>query len=120
MRCPRCEDAELTERDRQEVKVDICQSCRGVWLDRGELEKLMASAERAAAEEQAYWSGRPAAERAAGPVEREPSGVYREPRSDHDRDRDRHDDRSHPVHGQHRGYPRKKKHWLDTLGDIFD
>jgi uncharacterized protein len=118
MRCPRCEDAELIERDRQDVKVDICQSCRGVWLDRGELEKLMAYAERAAAEEQAYWSGRPGTEGAAAPVGREPSGVYREQRSDRDRDRDR--DRSHHGHGHDRGYPRKKKHWLDTLGDIFD
>jgi uncharacterized protein len=118
MRCPRCEDAELIERDRQAVKVDICQSCRGVWLDRGELEKLMAYAERAAAEEQAYWGERPGAERPGAerpgperppaPVDREPSGVYRE------------HDRSHHGHGQHRGYPRKKKHWLDTLGDIFD
>jgi uncharacterized protein len=117
MMCPRCEDAELTERDRQAVKVDICQNCRGVWLDRGELEKLMAQAERAAEEEQAYYRGRPGAERAAPPVDREPSGVYREQRPDRERDRD---DRSHYGQGHERGYPRKKKHWLDTLGDIFD
>jgi len=104
MRCPRCEDAELAPRDRQDITVDICQSCRGVWLDRGELEKLMAHAERAAAEEQACWSGRPGTEPAASRDDREPSGVFRE----HDRSQ------------RDRGHPRKKKHWLDTLGDIFD
>jgi uncharacterized protein len=117
MRCPRCEDAELSERERQEVKVDVCPGCRGVWLDRGELEKLMAQAERAATEEQAYWSARPGGERApAAPSDREPSGVYREPYADRDRDRSR----AGHGYGQSHGHPRKKKHWLDTLGDIFD
>lgn len=121
MRCPRCEDAELLERDRQEVKVDVCQSCRGVWLDRGELEKLMAYAERAAAEEQAYWGARPGGEPAPAPVQREPSGPpVREQRFDHDRDRD-HDRPRYPQgHDHDHRYPRKKKHWLNTLGDIFD
>jgi len=40
--CPRCHTAELVERDRAGVLIDICPTCRGVWLDRGELEKLIA------------------------------------------------------------------------------
>ena len=41
MLCPRCETPALDERERDGVTVDVCRSCRGVWLDRGELEKLM-------------------------------------------------------------------------------
>lgn len=42
MNCPRCERAQLVEVDRDGVSIDRCDSCRGVWLDRGELEKLIA------------------------------------------------------------------------------
>ena len=42
MTCPRCHTAEMNEKDRSGVKIDVCPSCRGVWLDRGELDKLIA------------------------------------------------------------------------------
>lgn len=42
MNCPRCETAVLVEIDRDQVTIDRCERCRGVWLDRGELEKLIA------------------------------------------------------------------------------
>lgn len=42
MLCPRCETPSLIELDRQGLTIDRCERCRGVWLDRGELEKLMA------------------------------------------------------------------------------
>lgn len=45
MKCPHCPDAILAMVDRQGVEIDYCPSCRGVWLDRGELDKLL---ERAA------------------------------------------------------------------------
>ncbi len=35
----------LAERDRDGVVVDICTACRGLWLDRGELEKLLRRAD---------------------------------------------------------------------------
>jgi uncharacterized protein len=41
MKCPRCESA-MTELDRDGITIDRCERCRGVWLDRGELEKLLA------------------------------------------------------------------------------
>jgi uncharacterized protein len=44
MQCPRCENVVLSEIDRSGVTVDRCASCRGIWLDRGELEKLIARA----------------------------------------------------------------------------
>lgn len=39
MKCPKC-GADLKETKVRDVAVDICTSCRGVWLDRGELELL--------------------------------------------------------------------------------
>ena len=42
MRCPRCAAA-LVERTRVGVAVDVCDDCRGVWLDRGELDKILAA-----------------------------------------------------------------------------
>ena len=44
MRCPRCENVTLEEIDRSGVTVDRCASCRGIWLDRGELEKILSRA----------------------------------------------------------------------------
>lgn len=41
MNCPRCESS-LSELDRDGITIDRCTGCRGVWLDRGELEKLLA------------------------------------------------------------------------------
>ena len=40
MKCPVCQvDLQMT--DRQGIEVDYCPKCRGVWLDRGELDKLI-------------------------------------------------------------------------------
>lgn len=41
MKCPTCPDARLVMTDRQGVEIDYCPQCRGVWLDRGELDKLL-------------------------------------------------------------------------------
>lgn len=43
MRCPWC-NVPMREVERRGVRIDVCPECRGVWLDRGELEKLLASA----------------------------------------------------------------------------
>ena len=40
MTCPAC-GGELVEIERSGVRVDACRSCRGVWLDRGELDKII-------------------------------------------------------------------------------
>ena len=45
MYCPVCKDVVLVMADRQGIEVDYCPRCRGVWLDRGELDKII---ERAA------------------------------------------------------------------------
>jgi Zn-finger nucleic acid-binding protein len=94
MICPRCETT-LDERDRDGILVDHCPRCRGVWLDRGELEKLISRASREYAEyAQSY-------QRDDTP----PRGVRYE----------RDDDERHRYPPHHR-----KRSWLESLGDIFD
>jgi len=46
MNCPVCNNASLVMSERSGIEIDYCPTCRGVWLDRGELDKLI---ERAAA-----------------------------------------------------------------------
>lgn len=41
MKCPVCKDVSLVMSDRQGIEIDYCPSCRGVWLDRGELDKII-------------------------------------------------------------------------------
>ena len=41
MKCPVCPDTTLLMSERQGVEIDYCPTCRGVWLDRGELDKLI-------------------------------------------------------------------------------
>jgi Zn-finger nucleic acid-binding protein len=41
MKCPTCDDVELKMTDRQGIEIDYCPTCRGVWLDRGELDKII-------------------------------------------------------------------------------
>jgi Zn-finger nucleic acid-binding protein len=48
MRCPAC-DTRLVELERSEVLIDACPECRGVWLDRGELDRILDRERRAAA-----------------------------------------------------------------------
>lgn len=41
MNCPVCKDARLVMTERQGIEIDYCPDCRGVWLDRGELDKIL-------------------------------------------------------------------------------
>ena len=45
MKCPVCNNVDLVMSERQGVEIDYCPQCRGIWLDRGELDKIL---ERAA------------------------------------------------------------------------
>lgn len=40
MKCPNCSET-LVISDRQGIEIDYCPQCRGVWLDRGELDKIL-------------------------------------------------------------------------------
>lgn len=87
MKCPHCENAELLMSDRQGVEIDYCPQCRGVWLDRGELDKLI--------ERSATVSGAAQAGAHGGQAPR---------RSDYDG-------------SDHRGGYRKQKSWLSEIFD---
>ena len=41
MNCPACENIILEETKRGNVMIDICPNCKGIWLDRGELAKII-------------------------------------------------------------------------------
>lgn len=53
--CPNCNTG-MTQIQRSEIEIDICPQCRGVWLDRGELEKLLQPVRQYASEERQYES----------------------------------------------------------------
>jgi Zn-finger nucleic acid-binding protein len=41
MNCPVCKDTTLVMTNRLGIELDYCPQCRGVWLDRGELDKIV-------------------------------------------------------------------------------
>ena len=41
MKCPICTSTDLVLSERQGVEIDYCPDCRGLWLDRGELDKII-------------------------------------------------------------------------------
>ena len=41
MKCPSCSTSSLVITERSDIEIDYCPQCRGVWLDRGELDKLI-------------------------------------------------------------------------------
>jgi Zn-finger nucleic acid-binding protein len=102
MNCPRCETTPLVERDREGIVVDGCPACRGLWLDRGELEKLIARATR---EIEEPWDG---------------GGDTRPRGLPYDRDRDDDDDRRYREDPRYRHDPRRKRSWFESLGEMFD
>ena len=45
MKCPVCKDVTLLMSEKKGVEIDYCPECRGIWLDRGELEKIIGQEE---------------------------------------------------------------------------
>lgn len=41
MNCPVCKTSTLVMAEKQGIEIDYCPQCRGVWLDRGELDKIV-------------------------------------------------------------------------------
>ncbi len=41
MKCPTCTNTDLVMSERQGVEIDYCPQCRGIWLDRGEMDKII-------------------------------------------------------------------------------
>jgi Zn-finger nucleic acid-binding protein len=93
MKCPVCPDSNLLMTERQNVEIDYCPQCRGVWLDRGELDKLI--------ERSTIGAGAMPTAQANYP----PNGYSR---------KDEHHSSQHGGYGQEQ---HRKKSWL---GEIFD
>ena len=89
MPCPVCKTP-LAMSDRQGVEIDYCPQCRGVWLDRGELDKII---ERSAAND--------VRSQTAAPPQ-----PYAAPSKSWGRQND------HP-----KGYPKRRKSFLEELFD---
>lgn len=41
MKCPNCKEHNLVIAERKGIEIDYCPNCRGIWLDRGELDKIL-------------------------------------------------------------------------------
>ena len=91
MQCP-VDGETLVMTDRSGVEIDYCPKCRGVWLDRGELDKIV--------------------ERSEGPAPAQAAPPPRQPEHGYRNDDYRRDD-----YGQ-RPYRKKKKD--SFLGELFD
>lgn len=46
MLCPVCPNTQLVMTERQSIEIDYCPKCRGVWLDRGEVDKIIERSQR--------------------------------------------------------------------------
>jgi len=72
MKCPNCNET-LVMTDRQGVEIDYCPQCRGVWLDRGELDKII---ERSAAYDQGNATQTPPPQQQPYPNQKYGQGHY--------------------------------------------
>ena len=99
MKCPVC-DVPLSISSREGVEIDFCPQCRGVWLDRGELDKIL--------------------DRAAVAVPA-PAAVPERSRDDRPRDdRPRGDDRYRDDDRRHDDRYRGKRKRRSFLDDLFE
>lgn len=96
MKCPICTTVDLKLADRQGVEIDYCPECRGIWLDRGELDKLIERSYAPAAMQNAPAEPfRPQGHHEAGPFGKQ----------------------HHDKHGSHHNQPHGRKSWLAELFD---
>ncbi len=100
MKCPVCKDKDLVMSERSGIEIDYCPECRGVWLDRGELDKII---ERNMASQQETYR------------EAAPQKEYREERHYENK---KHYDDDYKYHDKHSHYGKHKKR--SFLSDIFD
>lgn len=96
MKCPVCSEMHLIMSDRHGIEIDYCPQCRGVWLDRGELDKLI---ERSLA---ALPPEPPPPPRAQAPQHRDDRQYRQDARYGYDKD----------------GYGQKRK--KNLLSELFD
>ncbi len=112
MNCPVC-DARMRTVEKYSVEVDICPDCKGVWLDRGELDKILDAVGNVSAPERI--GDRPVVRDSRDHDDHDDdSHRRRESDRDHDHDSDRRSDIDPRT-----GKPRKRGGWLGDLLDGF-
>lgn len=95
MKCPVCNSIDLIISERQGAEIDYCPQCRGVWLDRGEIDKIIersyaATSIRSQPEQNNFYAGH-----------RSPS----------------HETRHHDGHDKNHNGQHKRKSWVSELFD---
>ena len=112
MKCPTCPTTALVMTDRSGIEIDYCPDCRGVWLDRGELDKII---------ERATPTPQPAMPAPANPSPYDAEGrPTRRDRDDDDNDFDDDDRRRYQPGSSGDGRPIGKRRKKGLLGDLFD
>ncbi|RKP48034.1 hypothetical protein D7Z26_22820 [Cohnella endophytica] len=107
MNCPVCEGSRMKEVEKNGILIDICPTCKGVWLDRGELDKLMQDVSEVRQDYNEWYYG-------DSPRVQEP----RKPQQSYPA----HQSQSHSEHNRssYPPYKKKKKSVMDVFGDLFD
>lgn len=118
MKCP-IDNTPLVMTERHGVEIDYCPQCRGVWLDRGELDKII---DRAAVQAAPVALAEPGRAPAADPAPAQPAAAPRpEPHRDEDRPRKdtrrRRDDDDDDDDRYRRPYRKRRDSFL---ADLFD
>ena len=96
MLCP-ADRTPLVMSERQNIEIDYCPTCRGVWLDRGELDKII--------------------ERSAGGASQQPQPTPAAPAAQPNYAEQGYRDQNYRDHGSHGRYPKRKKSFLEELFD---
>ena len=105
MKCPN-DSTTLVMSERSGVEIDYCPECRGVWLDRGELDKILDRAEKEATQ------AAPVPPVAGTPVQPYPDTRNRPQYGERDRS---YDDRDRGYDNRDGYRPKKKENWLGEL-----
>lgn len=114
MTCPKCQGS-MRQYERNGVTIDQCTECRGVFLDRGELERLV--------DAEAAFHATPTAAPAAPVARPAPEADYRFDRREHrgrdeyrgrDENYGRQEHYGHQEYG-HRGHKKKRKSFFEEL-----
>ncbi len=117
MRCPACTEPNLVMSDRQGIEIDYCPQCRGVWLDRGELDKIIARSTQdapAAAPVQQSTFMNPQHSQGQNPGYAQPYGQGQHPGQHQGHNQGY----AQPYgHGQQHGHHKRKKSFLEELFD---
>jgi Zn-finger nucleic acid-binding protein len=100
MNCPVCDDVKMREVEKNDILIDVCPNCKGVWLDRGELDKLMQGVKEVRQEYNEWYNDRDCREAPRRPDQPYPQDQYKQGYGT-------------PKH-------KKKKSVMDMFGDLFD